>query len=232
MIWLTPFNQIQLAMHTPINISLERIVLPVIASIWLIARTAGPGAAPRLRLSPVHVAIGVFVACAFLSVVLDARYLNQVGEFTLSFKKLPLLVSYVSIFVIVASSVRRTEVPAFMKFTLVLAVIFGAEMIYEYRFKQNLFITWTESSCHTRSSSLRTSAAPRSTASGGAGSPGPAGSGVEAITMLSMALRSRSWDPRREDVEAEAPVRPRRRRARRGNCSATQRKSSCWRPPR
>ena len=43
----------------------------------------------------------------------------------LSFKKLPMLVSYMSIFVIVASSVRRTEVPAFLTYTLILAVICG-----------------------------------------------------------------------------------------------------------
>ncbi len=40
--------------------------------IWLIAFTAGPGAAPRLRFTRVHLALGVFLACAFLSVVLDA----------------------------------------------------------------------------------------------------------------------------------------------------------------
>ena len=46
--------------------------------------------APRLRLTWIHAALGVFLACAFLSVVLDARYLNQTLEFDLSLKKLPL----------------------------------------------------------------------------------------------------------------------------------------------
>ena len=98
-----------------------------------------------MRLTRVHVALAVFVACALLSVVLDARYLNHTGDFMLSIKKLPLLVSYLSIFVIVASSVRRTEVPAFMTYSLVLAVICGLEIIYEYHFHQNLFVTWTQS---------------------------------------------------------------------------------------
>ena len=43
MIWLTPFDQIQLAMATPIDMTLDRIVLPVVAAIWLISLTAGPG---------------------------------------------------------------------------------------------------------------------------------------------------------------------------------------------
>ena len=65
----------------------------------------------------------MLLACAFLSVVTDAHYLNQTLEFQLSFKKLPLLVSYVSIFVIASSAVRRSEVRPFMTYTLVLAVI-------------------------------------------------------------------------------------------------------------
>jgi hypothetical protein len=57
----------------------------------------------------------------------------------LSLKKLPLLASYIAVFVIVASSVRRSEVPAFMTYTLVLAVIVGLGVIYEYKFHDNLF---------------------------------------------------------------------------------------------
>ena len=144
MFWLTPFDKIQLAFSTPVNITLDRMLLPLVAVIWYVALTAGPGVAPRVRITKVHVAVLAFVAIAFLSVVLDARYLNQTGELELAVKKLPLLLSYISIFVIVASSVRRTEVPAFMKYTLVLAVICGLEIIIEYRFKTNLFVSWSE----------------------------------------------------------------------------------------
>ncbi len=54
----------------------------------------------------------------------------------LALKKLPLLVSYISVFVIVASSVRRTEVPAFLTYTLILAVLCGVGIIDEYRFRR------------------------------------------------------------------------------------------------
>jgi hypothetical protein len=43
--------------------------------------------------------------------------------------------------VIVASSIRKSEVPAFMTFTLVLAVLVGFEAIYEYHKHVNLFDT-------------------------------------------------------------------------------------------
>ena len=99
MIWLTPFDRLQLGGGgAPINITLDRVVIPIVAIIWLIAFTSGPGAAPRLKLTRVHLAMGVYLACAFLSVVLDAHYLNHTGELAISVKKLPLLVSYVSIF--------------------------------------------------------------------------------------------------------------------------------------
>ena len=170
MVWLTPFDRIQLQASGPVNITLDRIVLPFVFAIWLISFTAGPGAAPRLRLTRVHVAIGVYLACAFLSIVLDAHYLNHVGELMLALKKLPLLVSYMSIFVIVASSVRRNEVPAFMTYTLVLAVIVRLEIIYEYQLHQNLFITLASSLLPARSLLASAENLRSRTASAGAGS--------------------------------------------------------------
>ena len=190
MIWLTPFDRIQLTFHAPINITLDRIVLPIVVLIWLIAFTAGSGAAPRLRLTRVHAAVAAFLTCAFLSTVLDAGYLNHVGELMLSLKKLPLLVSYLSIFVIVSSSVRRSEVPAFMTYSLVLAVIVGLGVIYEYRFHQNLFNTLSRSLFRGPFSLV--SGDPENASlldvQGRRWVQGPAISGLELVTMLSLAL--------------------------------------------
>jgi hypothetical protein len=142
MIWLTPFDRLQLGGGgMPINITLDRVVIPIVAIIWLIAFTAGPGAAPRVKFTRVHAAMGAYLACAFLSVVLDAHYLNHTSELAISVKKVPLLVSYISIFFIVASSIRKSEVRAFMSFTLGLAVIVGLEAIYEYHTHNDLFLT-------------------------------------------------------------------------------------------
>jgi hypothetical protein len=188
MFWLTPFDRIQLAMSAPINITLDRIVLPVVAAIWLIALTAGPGARPRLRITRVHVALGLFLACALLSVVLDARYLNHTGDLTLSVKKLPLLFSYISIFVIVASSVRRTEVPAFMSYTLVLAVVCGLEVVYESHFKQNLFNVWSQMLLPHPFELADSGNGLTLDSLGRSWVQGPAGYGVELVAMLSMVL--------------------------------------------
>jgi hypothetical protein len=190
MFWLTPFDRIQLGVSAPINITLDRIVLPLVAVLWLIAFTAGPGGAPRLRITRVHIAMGAYLACAFLSAVLDAHYLNHTGELTLALKKLPLLVSYISIFVIVASSVRRSEVPAFLTFTLVLAVVVGLEAIYEYHTHHNLFLSWSSKLFvgPFKLAGVDPTSASALDSQGRFWVEGPTGYGVELIMMLSIAL--------------------------------------------
>ena len=139
MLWLTPFDKVQLSIHTPIDMKLDRMTLPFVFLIWLLAFGAGERARPRLRPTLIHLAVGIFVAVAFLSVTLDARYLNQTLELMLSLKKLPLLLSYVSVFLILSTSIRPTEVRAFMSLILGLAVIVGLGIIWEYRFNTNVF---------------------------------------------------------------------------------------------
>jgi hypothetical protein len=138
-VWLTPFNDISLNASLPIEIRLDRMVLPFVVIAWLLALSAGGRFKPRMKLSFIHVVIGLLLAAAFLSVVTDARYLNQTLAFSLSLKKLPLLVSYVAVFVIASSAVRRSEVRPFMTYTLGLAVIVAAGMVVEYRTTQNVF---------------------------------------------------------------------------------------------
>jgi hypothetical protein len=188
MFWLTPFDKIQLSISAPIDLTLDRLVLPAVAVIWLIAFTAGPGAAPRVRLTRVHLAIAVYLACAFVSVVLDARYLNQTGELMLTFKKLPLLVSYIAIFVIVASSVRRTEVPALLIYTLVLAVICGLGIIYESRMGVNVFTTLSGKLFIGPFTIVEDGTGTAVDSLGRRWIGGPAAYGVEAVGMLAMAL--------------------------------------------
>ena len=144
LLWLTPFHQIQLAMSMPIDMKLDRLVLPFVALLWLLALAAGGRSAPRLRPTWIHAAVGAFVVTAVLSVVLDARYLAHSLELDLALKKLPLLVTYISLFIIAASVVRKSEVRAFLKLTLGLAVVVAAGVVWEYRFKQPVFWTFSE----------------------------------------------------------------------------------------
>ena len=188
LIWLVPFNSLELNASVGIDMTLDRIVLPVVALFWGLALLAHGTIVPRLRLTWIHVALAFFLAVALLSVVLDARYLNQTLELDLSLKKLPLLVSYIAVFVLTASAVRRREVPAFLSLTLGLAVICAIGMIYEYRSNDNPF--WNLSDGLLPGFSLSGQLDPEATVDsiGRRIVRGPGETPLEAVAMLSLAL--------------------------------------------
>ena len=142
-VWLVPFNTIQLTASLPIDLKFDRLILPFIVATWVLVMAAGGRGAPRVRVTMIHVALGAFVACSCLSLVFDAPALNQALEFDRGVKQLTLIVSYLTLFVILASVVRRSEVRPFLIYTLVLASLCAIGMIWEYRFHYNLFYDWS-----------------------------------------------------------------------------------------
>jgi hypothetical protein len=139
MLWLVPFNTIELSASLPFDLKLDRIVLPFIVGLWLLSLAVGGRNAPRVRMTPIHAAVAVLGLVVAIGVVLNALSLNQTLEFDLGVKKLSLLFSYGVFFVVVASSVRPAEVPAFLKFTLGLAVIAALGTVWEARMGYNVF---------------------------------------------------------------------------------------------
>jgi hypothetical protein len=143
-VWLVPFSDILLDVPTPIDLTFDRLILPVVAATWLLALMVGGRLAPRLRVTGIHLAVAAFVTCAFVSVLSNASELNQTLELQASVKQLPLLLSYICVFVIASTAVRRNETQAFLSYTLGLAVLCALGVIFEYRFKQNLFYDWSD----------------------------------------------------------------------------------------
>jgi hypothetical protein len=139
MVWLIPFDTISLSASLPFDLHLDRIVLPFIVLAWGLAIAIGGAMAPRLKLTPIHSAIGAFVLVGFASVVLNAGSLNQSLELNNAIKQLLLLSAYVSFFILMASTVRLTEVQAFLKYSLLLAVVCGIGTLVEFRFHYNPF---------------------------------------------------------------------------------------------
>ena len=188
MLWLTPFHTIELTMSTPIDMTLDRIVLPFVGGLWLLALCAGVRVAPRFRLTWVHVAVGVFVVCACLSVVLHARGLTRTLELDQSIKKLPLLITYVSLFVIATTVIRRSEVNAFLTYTLGLAAIVAFGLVIEYRFKHNYFFEIFEKTLPGMFSMGEPNNPSAVDHMGRRLVHGPAEVPLEVVTMLSLAL--------------------------------------------
>jgi hypothetical protein len=143
MLWLIPFNSIALDASLPIDVNLDRLLLPVILIAWVAALGSRRPGGPRLGMTPIHAGITGFVAVAGLSVILNASELEQTLMLSLSIKKLSLLAAYVTLFLIVASAVRKSEVRPYLTYILVLSVICAVGVIWEYRFRFNPFYTWT-----------------------------------------------------------------------------------------
>ena len=143
-VWLVPFNEIELAISLPIDLKFDRLVLPVLVAVWVLVVAAGGRDRPVVRATWIHVAVGAVVVMACLSLVLASHSLAETLEFDTAVKKLTLLGSYVMLFVIVASVVRRSEIRAFMTFTVILASICALGTIVEYRFSFNAFFWFSD----------------------------------------------------------------------------------------
>lgn len=139
LVWLVPVDSISLTVSLPFDLHLDRIVLPFIVLGSGLAIAAGGADAPRFRLTWVHAAIGFFLLVCFMSVVVNAGALNQALALKDAIKQLLLLSSWVAFFAVAASVIRRSEVRAFLKYTLVLSVICGIGVLVEYRLHYNAF---------------------------------------------------------------------------------------------
>lgn len=189
MLWLVPFNSIHLRASLPIDLQLDRLVLPVMVVFWIAALVARGPYVPRLRLTPIHVAVLAFVALSFVSVLVNFEVLNIAREFGVATKKLALLMSYAIFFVFVASVVRTSEVRAFMYLTIGLACLASLGTIYEYRSDVNVFYDWTAALLPGQfNMDLAGDGLDAFDAQGRRLIQGPTQHGLEIATMLAMAL--------------------------------------------
>jgi O-antigen ligase len=143
LVWLVPINAITAGTSMPIDLKLDRLILPVIVLIWLLSFATGGTDAPRWRFGKVHAAVFGFVAVAFLSVVLNAGYLDHTLELGLAIKKLSMLAGFFLLFLIVASVVRPREVRPFINLMLGLAVLCAVGVLWQFHFGVNLFYEWS-----------------------------------------------------------------------------------------
>ncbi len=143
MLWLLPFDSIDLPVGLPLEAKLDRPVLLLIVALWVLSLTILDGS-ERVRFSPIHYAFVGFVLIAILSLVHNAETTVRLGELELGVRKLALLISYLTLFVVVASGVRPGEVRAFMTFMCGLAVLMALGTIWEYRSEFNVFFSWTQ----------------------------------------------------------------------------------------
>jgi hypothetical protein len=187
MVFLVPFDSVSLPFSGPFELKLDRIVVVLIALVWLAVVAAGKPGAPRFRRSPVNLALAAFAAIAVTSVLINLEPLANALELSLALKKLVLLGAYIAFFFIVATSVRPGEARPFAMLLLGLATVTAVGVIYEYRTDKNLFFDFAESLMPSAvepryDSDYTTDAIGRREISG------PAAHGLAVTTMLAMAV--------------------------------------------
>lgn len=186
MVFLVPFDSAALKVSLPFDLKLDRIALLGMAGAWLAALAAGGPAAPRLRRSPVNVALGLFLGVAVTSVALNLEVLANVGELDLALRQLVLLVTLVAFFFIAASIVRPGEVASFSLLLVGLAVVTAIGTIWEYRTGTNQFFELLEKvpglTTDIRESSVYFDSTGRRNITG------PTNHGLAVTTMLALTL--------------------------------------------
>jgi hypothetical protein len=140
MLWLVPFDSVKLPLGGPVDATLDRPLLVLLAGIWLFAPEATGGR--RVRNSSIHWAFAIFIAIAIFSVLIHAETLVRVDGLELAIKQLALLISYGLFFALAAAILRASEVPKMITAMLALAGFTAAAVIVEYRFGINVFHDW------------------------------------------------------------------------------------------
>ena len=143
MLFVLPFDVAALPVSLPVDARLDRVVLGVIFVFWICALASGGRLSPRLRWTPIHLALLVFFAAAIASVALNLETLVILEEHMLALKKLALLASFVALFFFVASVVRPSEVEAFTRLLLGLACITAIGVLWESQSRSNPFYDWS-----------------------------------------------------------------------------------------
>jgi hypothetical protein len=140
MLFLVPFDAIDLPVSLPLNSTLDRPLLLGLVMLWATSMVVlSSTARPRLRLTRVHFAVLAFFAICCLGIALDGAALANMDEVTLVLKKLALLASYIAFFFLVASALRPREVPRFAVLLVVLGVLVAVATVVEYRLHYNVF---------------------------------------------------------------------------------------------
>jgi N-acetylglucosaminyl-diphospho-decaprenol L-rhamnosyltransferase len=138
MVFWIPFDSTTLPVSLPINSDLDRFVIGGMFLIWLVV-LLGRSSLITFRATPMNTAIYGFLAAAFASIVVNLPQLAWDGELTLSVKELSLILSYLVAFYVIATSVRPSEVAAYSRLIVFLAVGTAVGTVYQYVSGSNPF---------------------------------------------------------------------------------------------
>lgn len=139
-IFLMPIESITLPVHLPFGSTADRVLLVIMAGIFLINLILVKGKArPRIRLTRVHFILFAFFGIVCLGIAVNGHELATNLEVTPTIKKLFVLASLLTLFVIASSSLRPAEIWRFFQYILGLGLIVAVAAIIEQRTHTDIF---------------------------------------------------------------------------------------------
>ncbi len=140
MVFLIPIDGIRLKIHLPVDSKPDRFLLGAMLMLFILRAllyTRGPKQARRMTAA--GAATLIFVGIALFSILPNVDRIYRLGQLTFDEKALSQLLAYVAFFFIVATQVRRTEIRAYGRLVLGLAVLTALGTLWESRTGYNVF---------------------------------------------------------------------------------------------
>jgi O-Antigen ligase len=141
MVFLLPIDSTEVKVHLPVDSKLDRFGIAAMLGVLLIQALL-----PKMKerhsprqMTVVVAVVLIFGALVLLSLLLNIDRLYRLGQLTFAEKALSQMLAYIGFFLIVATQVRRSEVAAYGKLILWLAVVTALGTLYESRTGYNVF---------------------------------------------------------------------------------------------
>ncbi|MBO0883741.1 MAG: hypothetical protein J2P17_26080, partial [Mycobacterium sp.] len=141
LLFLVPLDSTRVRVQLPFDSTIDRAVVALMVLAWAWFGGDERTLVGRRRSKLVPVTMLLFLAVAFLSVILDSSRLANLGEFGLAGKKLMLECSYVAVGLFAMTALRPEDLRGFSRYLVRLASVLAIGVIVERRTGFNPFYT-------------------------------------------------------------------------------------------
>lgn len=144
MLVLVPFDSVAPAVGLPIEATVDRIAILILAATaFLIVTTSGRTGFGWPRLGMLGAGMFALVGVALLSILANATVLDYAGELPVAVKRVALLTSYAAFLVLVAMAVLPPDVRGLVQLLIGVGCLCALGVIYQYRADVNVFFDIT-----------------------------------------------------------------------------------------
>ena len=141
MVFLIPIDATELKVHLPVDSKPDRFMIAAMLGVLVVQALVARAKErkDRRQMTLATAAVLLFGALVLTSVLLNADRIYQLGQLKFAEKALSQVLAYLAFYLIVATQVRKSEIPAYGRLILGLAVITALGTLYESRTGYNVF---------------------------------------------------------------------------------------------